>query len=85
MSEEQQLRYVHRDSDEFKSFIQRIEHNYDSTNKVSACLLCWAFLTSYQKKKHLEHAHYTVTPSFFRTESMYLKHAKTHNKLRDSE
>jgi hypothetical protein len=76
---------VHRQSDEFKQFITRIEHNYESTNKLSACLLCWAFLTSYQKKKHLEHAHYTITPSFFRTEQMYLKHAKMHNKLKDSE
>lgn len=79
------LRYVHRASAEFKSFIKKLEMNYEGSNKLSACLLCWGFLTSYQKKKHLEHSHYTITPSFFRTEQMYLKHAKLHNKLKDSE
>jgi hypothetical protein len=79
------IRYVHRSSDELKKFIQKLEQNYECSNKLSACLLCWAFLTSYQKKKHLEHAHYTITPSFFRNEAMFLKHAKMHNKLKDGE
>ena len=79
------LRYVHRSSNEFKSFIKKLEMNYDGSNKLSACLLCWGFLTGYQKKKHLEHAHYTITPSFFRTEQMYIKHAKLHNKMKDSD
>ena len=61
------IRYVHIESDEFKSFIREIEQNYENnSSKLSACLLCWGFLTSYQKQKHLEHAHYTITPSFFR-------------------
>ena len=68
VSEIETLRYVHRSSAEFKSFVKKLEMNYDGSNKLSACLLCWGFLTSYQKKKHLEHAHYTITPSFFRTE-----------------
>ena len=79
------LRYVHRSSNEFKAFIKKLEMNYETCNKFSACLLCWGFLTSYQKKKHLEHAHYTITPSFFRTEQMFLKHAKLHGKLKDSD
>lgn len=41
------LRYVHRSSAEFKAFIKKVEMNYDGSNKVSACLLCWGFLTSY--------------------------------------
>lgn len=42
------LRYVHIDSDEFKQFIRKLEQNYDHSNtKMSACLLCWGFLTSY--------------------------------------
>jgi hypothetical protein len=85
MSSSEDLRYVHRNSEEFKQFVHKIELNYESSNKHSACLLCWAFLTSYQKKKHLEHAHYTITPSFFRNEQMYLKHAKMHNKLKDAD
>ena len=79
------MRYVHRSSNEFKSFIKKLEMDYETSNKLSACLLCWGFLTSYQKKKHLEHAHYTITPSFFRTEQMFLKHAKLHNKLKDGD
>ncbi len=79
------LRYVHRQSADYKSFIKKIEQNYESSNKLSACLLCWGFLSSYQKKKHLEHSHYTITPSFFRNEQMFLKHAKLHNKLKDND
>lgn len=41
------LKYVHRDSEEYKQFIIKLEQNYESSNKLSACLLCWGFLTSY--------------------------------------
>ena len=51
---------------------------------MSACLLCWGFLTSSQKQKHLEHAHYTITPSFLRNQEMYLKHAKAHDKIKEN-
>ena len=61
------IKYVHIESDEFKTFIRKLEQNYESINsKLSACLLCWGFLTSTQKQKHSEHAHYTVTPMFIR-------------------
>ena len=61
-----------------------MEQNYEqNSSKMSACLLCWGFLTTYQKQKHLEHAHYTITPSFFKNKDMYLKHAKAHEKVKE--
>ena len=79
------IRYVHIESDEFKQFIRKLETNYDHGNsKLSACLLCWGFLTSSQKQKHLEHAHYTITPSFLRNQEMYMKHAKAHDKIKEN-
>uniref|UniRef100_A0A7S3FV38 Uncharacterized protein n=1 Tax=Strombidium rassoulzadegani TaxID=1082188 RepID=A0A7S3FV38_9SPIT len=66
-------------------FIRKIEQNYEqNSSKMSACLLCWGFLTSYQKQRHLEHAHYTITPSFFRNKEQYMKHARTHEKIKDN-
>ncbi len=51
------LYYVQKDSQQYKDFIKRIEHNFQSDNqyKLSACLFCWGFLTPGQKKRHLEH------------------------------
>ena len=47
--------------------------------------MCWGFLTSYQKKKHLEHTHYTINPSFFKNEEMFIRHAKSRDKLKDND
>eukprot|EP00347_Sterkiella_histriomuscorum_P009423 403341271 len=80
----QTLRYVHRSSDEFKVFLKKLEDNYESSNKQSVCLLCWGFLTSYQKKKHMAHQVYIINPSFCKNEEMFLKHATNQKKLRDN-
>ena len=78
--QEKHLRYVERSSLEFKKFIERIEANFEASNKLSACLLCWGFITSYQRKKHLEHSHYTVTPSYFKNEESFIKLCKMNGK-----
>lgn len=79
------LVYLHIDSEEFNKFIEELEKNYTSSNKLSACLLCWGFITSYQKKKHLEHSHYTMTPSFFKTKDQFIKIARLHGKTKDND
>lgn len=74
------MRYVHKDSEEYKYFIEKLEHYKDSV-----CSLCWGFLKSSEKLKHNEHAIYIVTPSFFRYEDLFLKLAKKHNKIREND
>ena len=56
-SEKPNLYYVTRGSQQYKDFMKRIEHNFQSQSelKLSACLYCWGFLTPGQKKRHLEH------------------------------
>jgi hypothetical protein len=78
------LKYVHRDSQEFRAFIAKLEDNYESSNKLSMCILCWGFLTSYQKKKHMSHAPYIVTPSFCKNEDQFVKYALTQKKVREN-
>ncbi len=78
------LKFVHRESSEFKAFMKKLEDNYESSNKLSVCLLCWGFLTSYQKKKHLSHSPYIITPSFCRNEDQFFKHALAQKKTKDN-
>lgn len=78
------LKYVHRDSQEFKQFIKKLESNYDNSNKQSICLMCWGFLSSYQKKRHPTHAPYIVTPSFCRYEDQFMRFAKERDKTKDN-
>lgn len=47
--------------------------------------MCWGFLSAYQKKKHLEHSVYTLTPAYFKNEEMFMKHAKTYHKIKDND
>eukprot|EP00347_Sterkiella_histriomuscorum_P001639 403371250 len=76
-----EYRVVTLDSPEFRAFIKKIEvNNNESKHKLSACLLCWGFITFYQKRRHQEHSHYTVTPSYFRDEKTFLGLAQKHSK-----
>ncbi len=84
MNPNETLKYVHRESQEFKQFIVKLENNYDSSNKFSVCILCWGFLTSYQKKKHMSHSPYIVTPSFCKNEDQFMKHAIAQKKTKDN-
>mmetsp|Transcript_15657 Transcript_15657/g.15160 ORF Transcript_15657/g.15160 Transcript_15657/m.15160 type:complete len:133 (+) Transcript_15657:172-570(+) len=69
-------------SEEFQGFITRISANYEApTMKLSVCLLCWGFITYYQKKRHQEHSNYIVTPSFFKDEKTFLYLARRHGKV----
>jgi hypothetical protein len=72
-------------SPEYKIFIKKIENNYNAQSKVSACLLCWGFIAYYQKIRHKEHSHYTVTPAYFKDETHFLSLAKKHGKLSDND
>ena len=72
---------VEIDSPEYKQFIKKLEQNLDANQKLSACLLCWGFITFYQKRRHQEHTHYIVTPTYFKTEELFLKLARQHAKL----
>lgn len=84
MSSEQTI--VAKDSPQYKAFIKKIEHNCKSADsKLSVCLLCWGFLSYFQKKRHQEHSHYTVTPVFFKNEEMFLQLARKHGKIYDNE
>ena len=66
----------------YKDFIKRICQNYNSTTgKLSACIVCWAFIPSQLKKRHLEHEPYIVTASFFKNEEAFIKLAKDNGKL----
>ncbi|CDW72429.1 UNKNOWN [Stylonychia lemnae] len=56
----------------------------ESTNKQLVCLMCWGFLTQYQKKKHNAHSVYIITPQFCRNEDMFVKKAHEHNKLKEN-
>ncbi|CAI2376439.1 unnamed protein product [Moneuplotes crassus] len=79
-------RWVSIHSTEYKKFIQKIELNWESNStKLSVCLLCWGFLSFNLKKKHMEHSHYTLTPSFVKNEEMFLKLAKKHKRMSDDE
>ena len=78
------LRYVHRDSEEYRNFIKKLENNYESSNKLSMCLMCWGFLTSYQKKKHMAHTLYIITPSFCKNEEQFMKNAIAQKKTKDN-
>ena len=49
--------------------------------KLSVCLLCWGFITFYQKRRHQEHSHYTVTPMYFKDEKSFLDLAQKHGKI----
>ena len=53
--------------------------------KRSRRSLCWGFITFYQKRRHQEHAHYTVTPMYFKDERTFLELAKKHGKLQEAE
>ena len=73
-------------SREYKSFITKIEMNWESSStKLSVCLLCWGFLSFNLKKKHMEHSHYTLTPSFVKNEEMFLKLAQKHKRISEDE
>ena len=78
------LKFVHRDSAEYRAFLKKLENNYESSNKLSICLMCWGFLTGYQKKKHMSHQVHVVTPSFCRTEDQFLKYARDMKRTRDN-
>jgi hypothetical protein len=70
-------------SPEYQLFIKKIELNNstEQKQKISVCLLCWGFITFYQKRRHQEHAHYTVTPMYFKDEATFLSLAKKHGKF----
>ena len=75
---------VERSSESYRSFIRdRIEANFTRTDgpKQSACLLCWAFITATQKRRHLEHEPYIVTASFFKNEESFIKLCRENGKL----
>ena len=77
---------VLKGSPEYQAFIKKIEHNNnEAKQKISVCLLCWGFITFYQKRRHQEHANYTVTPMYFKDERTFLDLAKKHGKLQDTE
>jgi len=78
-----ELNWVEIGSPEYKEFIRRIEGNFQSSAKLSACCLCWGFITYNQKKNHQEHSHYTVTSTFFKNEDTFLNLAKQNRKLED--
>ncbi|CDW72927.1 UNKNOWN [Stylonychia lemnae] len=76
------LTYVTTTSQQYKDFIRRVEFNYiNQQNKLYACTYCWAFLTIFQKKRHLEHATFFVSPSHFKDEMTYLSLCKLNNKF----
>lgn len=73
---------LERNTPEFKDFIMKLEDNYRVSSKKSCvCLMCWAFLPSHLKKRHLEHEPYVVTASFFRNEESFIKLAKENGKI----
>ena len=75
---------VERTSETYRAFIRaRIEGNFSKTDgpKSSACLLCWAFITATQKRRHLEHEPYIVTASFFKNEESFIKLCRENGKL----
>ncbi|CDW72945.1 UNKNOWN [Stylonychia lemnae] len=72
---------VSRNSDEYKSFIAKIEKNYAGNNKLSACTLCWAFISPLKKRKHAEHEPFMVTASLFKNEECFLQLCQQHGKL----
>jgi hypothetical protein len=83
---EDEYRVVIKGSPEYQAFIKRIEVNNlpETKQKISVCLLCWGFITYHQKRRHQEHAHYTVTPVYFKSEVTFLSLAKKHGKLQDN-
>ena len=79
-------KWVSIHSKAYERFIQKIEMNWEgNTTKLSICILCWAFLSFSLKKKHMEHSHYVLTPSFIKNEEMFLKLAKKHKKMSEDE
>jgi len=72
---------VERISPVYRQFIARIEANYTQQKQFSACLLCWAFITQAQKRKHAEHEPYMVTASFFKNEESYVKLCRENGKI----
>eukprot|EP00347_Sterkiella_histriomuscorum_P006485 403352587 len=75
-----EYRVVTLDSPEFRAFLKKIQSNNESKHKLSACLLCWGFITFYQKRTHQNHSHYIVTPAYFRDEKTFLSLAQKHSK-----
>ena len=79
-------KWVSIHSKEYKKFITKIEMNWESNStKLSVCLLWWGFLSFSLKKKHMEHSHYTLTPSFVKNEEMFIKLAKKHKRMSEDE
>ena len=72
---------IERNSISYRKFINRLEKNYsNASQKLSVCLLCWAFIPSHLKKRHLEHEPYIVTASFFKNEECFIKLCKENGK-----
>ena len=72
---------LERNTPEYRDFIQKLEKNYASqSSKACVCLLCWAFLPSHLKKRHMEHEPYIVTASFFKNEECFIKLCKENGK-----
>ena len=79
-------KWVSIHSKEYKKFITKIEMNWESNStKLSVWLVWWGFLSFSLKKKHMEHSHYTLTPSFVKNEEMFLKLAKKHKRMSEDE
>jgi hypothetical protein len=73
---------LERNTPDYKTFIARCEKNYTApSTKYCACLLCWAWLPSHLKQRHLEHQPYVVTASFFKNEESFLKLCKENGKV----
>ena len=82
VDQDQNDQIVGLDSVQFKQFVKKIEDNCKRSDcKLSACLLCWGFLSYFQKKRHQEHSHYIVTPVYFKSEKLFKELALKHGKL----
>ena len=78
---DQNFAVVERTSAQYRNFITRLEDNYSSgAARQGACLQCWAFISSVQRKRHTEHEPYIVTASFFKNEEAFIRLAKDHGK-----
>ncbi|TNV77405.1 hypothetical protein FGO68_gene4525 [Halteria grandinella] len=85
-SQDDEYKVVLKGGREYQAFIRKLEYNNtEAKMKNSACLLCWGFITYHQKRRHQEHAHYTVTPTHFGKESKFLDLAQKHGKLHTTE
>ncbi|CDW86713.1 UNKNOWN [Stylonychia lemnae] len=75
-----EFRVITTESPEYKAFIKKLKENNESKQKLSVCLICWGFITFYQRRIHVQHSHYTVTPMYFKDEKSFINLAKRYDK-----